>query len=299
MTQNDPKPPIFGITYGRPKVGKTLALIRAFPTALFISLKGAMNCASWLDIDVPHIELDNVDQMIKALASKKAKNYPAIILDDANLQLDREYLRIKAKAPSFKGNDQFNDKVFELRDASRDCATHVFWNMHEQAPRMVGKKEELKKVIPGTVLIQGWQLPEKLPAFADFLARVVYDDDAVGWPYVYQTSPDPDYITGDRLNISPGLFPLNIGELMRSTGYTIPRVKGMIWMDKTVEALANGIEKAGPDGLGDYLKKAAKQLMSKHNNQKHVRWALADAQDRVNLRRYQEGILETYLETYQ
>ena len=86
--------PVFGLTYGPPKVGKTLAMIRAFPTGLFFSLKGAMSCASWLDIDVKYVELKSVDLMIKAI-QKVGNKYPAIIIDDASLQFEAEFDRIK------------------------------------------------------------------------------------------------------------------------------------------------------------------------------------------------------------
>lgn len=289
--------PVFGLTYGPPKVGKTLAMIRAFPTGLFFSLKGAMSCASWLDIDVKYVELKSVDLMIKAI-QKVGNKYPAIIIDDASLQFEAEFDRIKRKDKTWAGNRKFNEKIIELRDACRECPVHVFWTMHEQAPREAkAQDKKLGKIIPGTVLVPGWQLPEKLPAMVDFVARVTWDDDAIGWPRVYQTAPDEAYITGDRLNISPGYFPLNIGELLRSGGYDIPRAKGFEWMEDAVETISRKVVSLGEDERSDYLRGAAKKLLTKHSNQKHVRWAIADACDRVNLKQYQANLLDTYLET--
>lgn len=293
------KPPIFGITYGPPKVGKTLATIRAFPTALFISLPGAMSCASWLDIDVKSVQLKTIDQVIEAVkraGSSKAK-YSAIIIDDASLQFDAEFDRIKDKDPSWSGNRKFNEKIIELRDTCRESPLHVFWTMHEQAPReakAVGAK--MGKVIPGTVQCPGWQLPEKLPAMVDFVARVTYDDDFFGWPYVYQTAPDESYITGDRLNMSPGLFPLNIGELLRSAGYEVARPKHLQWMEPAVETLAGKLISLSEDERPEFMRSAAKKLIVKHPNQKHVRWAFADACDRMVLRQFQANILDNYLD---
>ena len=293
------KQPIFGITYGPPKVGKTLAFIRAFPTALFISLPGAMSCASWLGIKVKHVVLKDIDQIIDAVkrAGKSKANYSAIILDDASIQFDAEFDRIKKKDSSWSGNRKFNEKIIELRDICRESPKTVWWNMHEQAPREAkAADKKLGKIIPGTVQCPGWQLPEKLPAMVDFVARVTYDDDAMGWPYVYQTAPDEGYITGDRLNISPGLFPLNIGELLRSDGYEVARPKGLEWMEKTVETLAGKLISLTEEERDEYLRGAAKTLLKKHPNQKHVRWAFADACDRVTLRQYQASLLDTYLD---
>lgn len=293
------KPPIFGITYGPPKVGKTLAMIRAFPTALFISLPGGMSCASWLDIDVKSLHLKTVDQMIevvKRAGSSKSK-YSAIIIDEASLQFEAEFDRIKNKDSSWGGNRKFNEKIIELRDTCRESPLHVFWTMHEQAPReakAIGAK--VGRIIPGTVLVPGWQLPEKLPAMVDFVARVTYDDDHLGWPYIYQTAPDEAYITGDRLNMSPGIFPLNIGELLRSAGYDIARPKGLEWMEAAVETLAGKLISLPEDERPDFMRSAAKKLIVNHPNQKHVRWAFADACDRVALRQFKASLLDTYLD---
>jgi hypothetical protein len=275
-------------------------MVRAFPSALFIAPRGALRCASWLGIDVKAVELPNVDTIIAAV--KKAKNkYPAIIVDDASIQFDQEYLRIKNKVSSFRGNDIFNKKILELRDVCRESPVHVFWTMHEQAPREVKQQDKkLGKIIPGTVLVPGWQLPEKLPAMVDFVARVVHDDDFTGWPYVYQTGPDPNYITGDRLSITPHRFPLNVGEVLRAAGYEVPRPKGLEWMNAAVEQVSKKVLDAMvSDGdIKEALEPVVPQLMkAAKQNQKHVRWVIADAHDRANLKRHEASLLDNYLDS--
>jgi hypothetical protein len=292
--------PIFGITYGPPKVGKTLAMVRAFPEALFLAPKGALGCTSWLGIKAKAATAPNVDTLIGAV-KKAGSRYPAIVIDDASIQFEQEYQRIKSKDRSWGGNAKFNEKIFELRDVCRDSPVHVFWTMHEAPPREVKAQEaKLGKIIPGTVLVPGWQLPEKLPAMVDFIGRVVYDDDFVGWPYVYQTGPDPDYITGDRLSITPDRFPLNIGEVLRAAGYDVPRAKGLEWMEAAVEAVAKILLDVivQESDIKDALEPVIPGLLKRANqNQKHVRWVIADAHDRANLQRHSASILDNYLET--
>lgn len=292
--------PVFGLTYSSPKRGKTLAMIRAFPGALFLALKGGLKCASWLGLEQRQLNqmvADDVDQMIKIIRAAKAK-YPAIVIDDATLQFDAEYARIKKKDSTWSGNDKFNKKIIELRDVCRDAPVHVFWTMHEQPPREVKKVgDNYGKLIPGTVLVPGWQLPEKLPAMVDFCARIVYDDSMIGWPLVYQTGPDEEFITGNRLSNSPTRFPLNIGELLRQAGYDVPCLKGFEWMEPVSEQLATKLVD-NPEEVGNTLREASAKLAEKIKNQRHIRWALQNGIDRANLWRYQANLLDTFLDQY-
>jgi hypothetical protein len=293
--------PLFGITYSPPKRGKTLAMLRAFPSGLFFCLPGGLDCVSWLGLETANINqkvCDTVDDIIAEI-KKAGKKYPAIIVDDASLQFDQEYLRIKGKDATWKGNDKFNQKILELRDASRDAAVPVFWTMHEASPREVKKPgENYGKLIPGTVAVAGWQLPEKLPAMASFVARIVHDDKAFGkWPYVYQIGPDPEFITGSRIDFGVTMFPPNIGELLRSTGEDVPRLKGFEWMEGVAETLSTRMLDK-PTEVKDTVREAAAKLLEKKVSQRHIRWALADSFDRANLKRYRANLLDTYLDNF-
>jgi len=282
-------------------MGKTLAMLRAFPSGLFFSLPGGLDCVSWLGLETGNIAHKTgltVDEMAAAIKAAGTR-YPAIIIDDASLQFDAEYLRIKKKQPTWQGNESFNQKILELRDVCRDAPVPVFWTMHEQPPREVKKLgENLGKIIKGTVLVQGWQLPEKLPAMASFVARVVHDDASIGWPRVYSIRPDEEYITGSRVDFAiPDQFPLNIGEMLRSVGEEVPRLKGFEWMENVVETLSARMLD-NPADIKTVLKEAADKLKDKVPNQRHIRWALADSFDRANLKRYQATLLDTFLNNF-
>jgi hypothetical protein len=290
----------FGITYGPSKTGKTLAAVRAFPDGLFIAPPGALTSARWLDWEPQTVELkrDQGFKHIGDLVKRASGKFPAIIVDDLSLIADNELEACKKVAKGFAAFDVFNRRMYDLRDICRNAESHVLFTCHEQAPREV-KKDAFSRYIPGAPLMPGWQVPEKLPAMADFVARVVYDDDTPGWPYVYDTAPDPHYITGDRLAILPGRFPLNLREALLGAGYAVPRPEPLVWMEEYVEATAlDLLEESGekkPD-LKRVLSATAGTLQ--HHSPRHVRWVLADALDRMSLRRHTANLLVDFIDNY-
>tara|TARA_R110000824_G_scaffold23246_13_gene83707 strand:+ start:10665 stop:11549 length:885 start_codon:yes stop_codon:yes gene_type:complete len=291
---------IFGITYGRSKVGKTLALVRAFPDGLFIGPPGALTCAKWLDWE-PQVLSVTRKQGFKFLADtiKKASGkFPAIIIDDLSLIADAELEQCKKVAPGYAAFDLFNKKIYDLRDAAREASSHVFFTCHEQAPREV-KKDQHNRYIPGAPLIPGWQAPEKLPAMVDFCARVIHDEDAPGWPFVYATGPDQNYIQGDRLAILPARFPLNLREAMLGAGIDVPRPKALAWMDEYVEATAQDLQEQFLEKTPDFQRvlKVTARTIQEHSP-RHVRWVLADAMDRMVLRRHTSNLLTDFIGNY-
>ena len=293
---------VFGITYGPAKTGKTLACVRAFPGALFIAPPGALMCSRWLDWEPKVVELQRKQGIkhIIELVKKASGKVPAIIIDDLSLIADVELDRCKAAAPGFAGHDLFNKRIYDLRDTCRAAQSHVFLTCHEQAPREV-KKDTSPRYIPGSPLMPGWQLPEKLPAMVDFCARVVHDDSGPGWPYVYDTSPDRHYITGDRLAILPGRFPLNLREALMGAGYDVPRPEPLAWMEEHVEATCHKLSEESASKKPDYkrvLALTAKMLTDQSHSPRHVRWVLADALDRMVLRQHTDNLLVDFIDTY-
>jgi len=290
---------IFGIIYGPAKRGKTVAAIRSFPTGFFISPKGGMLSSNWLGWEPKSVEATGFDQIMNILS--KPHNHPAIIIDDFSIIADAELGKLKKTHRGWSAFDVFNAKVYELRDCAREANCHVILIMHEQPPREV-KKEGGGKYIPGAPLIPGWQLPEKLPALADFVARVVHTDDFPGpWPFVFQTGPDQNYITGDRLAITPPLSPMNLGETLRAAGYTIPRPEPLLWMEDAVEKisqlLVQQMQKEEPN-FQPILKAAATKLTAKVSDKRHIRWALLDSFDRAYLKIHSTNLVDDFIESF-
>jgi len=297
--------PVFGIIYGVPKSGKSVSLLKAFVDGLFVAPPGALMCSEFLGFKpnvrdvVPGI---GVERIIK-LIDRESKNYPAIIIDDFTLIADAELLTIRAKVPGFAAFDVFNKRIYQLRDVARNSKCHIFLVMHEQAPREV-KKDNHTRWIPGAPLIAGWQLPEKLPAMADFVARMRYDDDVVSaWPYVYNTEPDANYITGSRLPMIPEVFPPNIREVMLASGYDLPRPAELKWLDKVADEVCKELVKAPQltgSSVKDVLSKMLPALAKKHADKdtRHLRWAISDGVDRATLRFHEKNLLDNFVQSF-
>tara|TARA_R100001509_G_C4876979_1_gene218851 strand:+ start:845 stop:1777 length:933 start_codon:yes stop_codon:yes gene_type:complete len=294
MTRQD----LFALTYGPSGCGKTLGAIRAFPDGLFIAPIGATKCANFLDVTPKTVTPRNVGEIVNILRSKDTKKCPAVVVDDFSIIADAELQQCKQRFKGWSAFDEFNKRVYELRDAAREAGIPVVFTMHQQAPKEV-TNEHGTRHIPGAPLIPGWQLPEKLPAMADFVARVVYSGESLGsWPYVYQTGPDASYVTKDRLGISPPTFPLNLRVLLLEAGYNLPRPKALQWMDKIVTGLVPKLQpilqEKNKEELQQLLTKCFQQLNGKYS-QPHIRWALMDAIDTANLKLHRLTLVDNFI----
>ena len=287
---------LLGILYGPSGSGKTLALIRAFPEGLFISPAGALLCAQHLGWE-PKGRLFTTLQDVTETIQRESDKYPAIIVDDLSLLADQEMVEIRKRFSGWSANAELNRRITLLRDAARAASCHVFITMHERAPREV-KHEGNTRYIPGSPLIPGWEMAEKLPAMCDFVARVVYDEMTPWpWPYVYKTGPDPHYVTKDRLGVLRPTIPMNLRPLLVAKGFAVPRPKELQWMDSIVDQLAPMLVPILDDAeeLKILLTKAALKL-SKHRPE-HIVWCLTDAIDTAQLLTHESTKVESFINT--
>jgi hypothetical protein len=91
---------------------------------------------------------------------------------------------------------------------------------------------------------------------------------------------------GSRYN-TPDMAPMNLGEILRLAGYSIPRLPGLEWQEKLADALARrlcevglGNELAVKDALSRVLDKAMRSFTK---SEAHAYWALRDGYDRAVL----------------
>jgi len=302
-------PFVFGIIYAAPKKGKTLNLLMSFPNSLVMAPVGATACAEYAGIkpETWDIKPDTrVTKIIEVLNRASASGkFDAIIIDDFSLIADAELHHIQAnpRNAGFKAFDVLNKIMYKLRDAARNAKCHVFLVMHETPPREV-TRDNRTVFIPGHPSITGWKLPEKIPAMADFVVRMKHDPKAISrWPYVYQAAPTPDYITGSRLAMMPGMSPTNIREVMLATGYELPRPNGMEWMDDVAETVCQELVKAEAQdkrAVKKWLSSDGSVLAEAHKDKdpRHVRWAISDGIDRAVLRRHETNLLDDFFANF-
>jgi|GEM_PF-5189699 len=296
----------FGCVYAPPKKGKTFSLLAGLPESIFVARTRALLPARMLGTDVAArimdraVPLTNVRDAIDTLHEHGA-SASSIVLDDFNFAMD-ETLRLMTIKHGDNW-DRFTETIEEVREfcvLADEVDAVVFTSHHEMNPRTVkNKKTKVETPLPGGPLVPGWKLPEEYPAWMSMVIRMVYDETSPSWPYVYQTGPDPDYVTGDRTGISPPFFPANLGVLLREAGYNVPRPKGLAWMDKVVAAASQKIlpimQEADTAAMGTYLASIATKLGSKGIAPEHIKWAIRDSYDRARLLDAQANLVDDFI----
>lgn len=307
-----------GLAYGRPKRGKTLGLLKAALHGLVFDAGTGADAIAYLGLDnylgsrliaAPCVHnategLQNYgDKFGVALVddfTHMCKNTVAFIHNQIELPPTQRLDRFRHLNPrnKFAHGDAFNREITNFVQAMNEAKCDVLVSMHEQ-----DEKEKVQTkgqgdaavskvlgVISGTVAMPGWQWPESFPGHFSFVAHIVHDTSFLGWPWVYATRATPEWIAGDRFDVTPPRCPQNLGEVWRAAGRRVPRPKGLEWMESVVEATANRlVEKHGVEDfkLEEFYLSVIDKIKTKfpNSNAKHRRWAMQDAMDRAFLKR--------------
>lgn len=282
-----PQRGLYIVLYGPSKTGKTTAaVVLALGGGRALADPGAiLPVQSFLAVDPSSFASENPQSLADvALAIKRAPpTCPALLVDDLSLIADR----------SFKGDwNKLGDDLVLVRDATRDAnakGIHVVFTAHEVPPRTSsGKWVRGGPALPG-------QYPERFCAYADVVARVMYDDSAQPWQYILRVGPQPDYVSGDRVTAFPAACPMNLAEGFRAAGYNIPRPPALTWMEGAVESGAAAIAKSGLDQWRTVLRSLMEKLNEKARDPRHVRWVLQDALHRAQFRMKPRADLDNFL----
>ena len=268
----DPKS-FLGCVYGPQGSGKTLGALRAFPTGVFVATPGALTTQQWLGIEVKSLEAKGVIEATKIVRAAAKKQFPAVVFDDFNLQIDYEIRRIRGIKTGWAQWNELADLIMDFRDACLECPSLIFLTMH-------------------------YDLTNKFPSYFSYLAHVV-PSDLPGWPFLLNTMASVDWLAKDRTAIGlPGKVPMNFGEALRVAGMDLPRPEGLEWMEAAVEKIACDavpLLKTNED-LKVFLKESAKELASKIDNNRHVRWTIADALDRAYLKQAETDMVDSFID---
>lgn len=281
-----PLDPILATIYGESGMGKTSDTLYAFPTALYIAAPGALNPSLGL-LYIPEPKrvdcktLDEATYVCNDFASKKDAPV-AVAVDDLSLLVQRTVMQLQAAG--VKGYDLWFlilNKIIKLADAARySLKAHFVINAHVQPPHDVR----------GEYIKGGPMLPGKgaaaLPKHCDVCLRAIAQKDRLIWPFAYQSNnSDDSYTTKDRNNVCANETPMNLAEIMRESGYAVPRLFN--WQESVVEKLsARIINMQSKEEIVSYLSGAKKQIEAKYTtNQSHIGWTFRDAIDRAVIRR--------------
>ena len=288
---------VFAIAYGASKRGKTSDCLYSFPNALYIAAPGALKPAEWIGIPAAYLEqrrrlVDDIEALLGIIRDIKVSpkgpgEFAACVVDDFSLLSDTTFSRLEKKLSGFKLWGALRDLIIELRDMGRRKGIHMIFNAHES-----GTRTYQGRFIRGGPKLPGG-LPEDFPAACDMVLRAVeHPDRRLGWRAAYQCSNTrSDFITGDRHKKAYDMCPMNLGELLRSAGFVLPRLPGMEWSNDVVEALAEALIpqflKGDPmqEEAQQLLRVAAVQIEAKYTKDKRlVGWVIRDSIDRAMIR---------------
>jgi hypothetical protein len=301
--------PSFSIAYADLKAGKTSDVLAAFPNAVFVAAPGALAPAInlWGFEPPQRNDLETFGD-VRRFGEKMDSKHVALVVDDATLIADRTANYYFGKG--LRGWDIWGAvlaSAVKMRDSLRRRGFHIAFTCHPRSARV-----ENGVRVRGGPSFQG-QCALKIPAACDFLLRAEARPGAMtaatgsdlgietggvagagteatqqfGWPMVYRLAWHPDWMQGSRYG-TPDLAPMNLGEILRLAGFSIPRMKGLEWQDKVAAGLAQALWD-GP-GLGDaaYTRACFEQVKAGclarfSQNEAHVYWAIRDGFDRAVL----------------
>jgi hypothetical protein len=289
-----PHDPSFSILYADLKAGKSADALAAFPLGVYVAAPGALAPAEkvWGFKQPPRHDLETFKDIAK-FAEELNGSTLALICDDATLIADRtaNYLRRKGLG----GWDLWAavlSQAIHMRDSLRRRGFHVVFTCH---PRTAHVDNGVR--VRGGPSFQG-QCAEKIPAAADFLLRAEARDGQlagpapIGWPMLYRTGYSPDWLQGSRYN-TPDQAPMNLAEILRLAGYSIPRLPGLEWQEALADALARRLCEVGL-GNTELVKDALERVLDKAlrsftRSEAHAYWAVRDGYDRAVLWTAQAG----------
>jgi hypothetical protein len=295
-------PTVMVTVYGKPKKKKTSDVIAAFPTALCIGVPSAITLVAQNELgftpavhpEPPQTLPELVNLLDYVGRTGLAKQYGAIIVDDASHICDRSMMVWNEEAPAGKSGkkDKFyayqllNKYLLMLSGLSRHMGVHLAFTFHE---RMPGTNAD-GFFCPGGPNVPSRNQVETLPSWCDINVRAMVDSTYPDpwFPGTYFCDPtNPEWVTGDRTGVCWSKTPGNLREILRASagGYQLSRVAGLEWQDDVAEELAGYILESSD--INGSIKKIAEvnPRFSAGAHQIHLRWACQDGIARATLRK--------------
>lgn len=295
---------IMALLYGRPKRRKTSSLLAAFPNALCIGVRSAIelvgqNCLGFTPTvygynadgtkyaDEPRTLVDLWEVLSSLKTQGHLDAFDAVIVDDGSLLCKASMVHWRATAPrgkrgkpdGFYPYQQLADYLVTLADFMRHSGCHLAMSFHERAPRF-DRETGVFQAIGGPDIPQQSQV-ESVPGWCDLVARVVLDD-AYPDPWLptsfYVNVANQHWVTGDRTGICSEVTPSSLREILRAsqTGYRLSRVAGLEWQDEVADKLVDLLkdQTLSIDPVKAAVSVARKQYP--HYHPLHFRWACQD-----------------------
>jgi hypothetical protein len=292
MTTKSADAPPFVVICGPAGCGKSVDITRAVgPTAVIAAAAGALKpiepvLGTTILMEYPATTIEEATKHLRELGKAIAvggKKMPVVpqwyVADEFSYMADRTWNRLEKRISGFALWGKMRDVCIEFRDAARESGIGVIASCWDQGP--VTKSSG--KFIRGGPQLPS-DLPEKFPGIADYIFQAQHDVSRTPWPWRYRTRGDANWALKDRDHKTPMYAPMNLGEILRFAGYTLPRPAHVPWMDDVVEELAGHFSAVAAGQHGQLAEEAYQMLLGYGHDPRHVKWAVTDARDRALLR---------------
>jgi len=283
---SQPAHPAFVITYAPSGAGKTVDCGYSFPVAVFAAAPGALESirsTCGYDPEGQRREVRTMADARNLIKVARESGIKTIVFDDFSHIAEQTFASIEASwrgKPDLRGMyGALATETLTFRDTCRYAGINVILNAWEKQPAIrAGVAHRGGPQLPGN-------LPEAIPALCDLVLRGSLDPMRKPWPGVYLSAPNASWIQKNRFEAIPATAPMNLGEILRHTGYVIDRHPGLAWQEDAVEKIAKLFLSVQPHEQAEAGRQAYAALEAKTPNKKVITWTLRDAVDRAALRR--------------
>lgn len=295
MAETDP---FVVLTYGPSGIGKTTDMGYSFPRALFIAAPGALNSVrSVCGYKPDSIEVETIEDATKVVSTVgKAGRYQTVVIDDFSFLAEQTFAKLEKSFSGFRLWGNLRDQTLNFRNQSRYAGVNVVLNSWEQGPKT---KQDGTRVRGGPQL--SGKLPEQIPAMCDVVLRGVHDPRRQPWPTVYRCNNDPNWSMKDRFDTASVVdpAPMNLAEILRSSGRVIERHPDLPQQEAQVEAIAKLLAEEQEKGsqINAVANSAYAALVANGTPVTVARWTLRDALDRHAIRVAKAEAAQQFLPT--
>lgn len=296
--------PLFMLTYGVPKVGKTLASLRAFSSGVFV---GPPQCflpaKEFLGIEVKTVVVNKISDLFPIVAAARKKPPVSLVISDMTILSSEEVIHIRdvERITGWDVYAAYESRMKRLVRELREISCPILLEFHQDPPKVQKKNTaSVKKetFLEGRPKVPGWVMPEELPGYFDAVLQVISDESMLSsfvWGYGFSSRPDGTFVRGDRTALFPPVFPLNIREVLRCSNLHTPMHPDAAWIEEKVDSLASRLvelqtnDEFDSEHLAPLLEGVVRAFSDKHPG--HVQWLILDAFDRAELHKFRESRL--------
>lgn len=249
--------PAVVFAYGDKGVGKSVDQFLADPLAWTLGPDGCLKGARWFCGDAvysgaEHLlvrvsTLDDVIAVLTQMAEGKRERRNVRIDDFTPISATTIHQLRSKYGDTGRGPYQMWDHYDRLVDTIKVYANtlgiHVFASSHIAQPHQTTNRGFVK----GGPDVGGPGAMDTILSTTHVIYKAEPDPARWPWPAGYRCdNPSATWEFKDRHNVVMGSAPMNLREILRVAGYTLPRYPGMEWQDEWADRVANEVDAGRP-----------------------------------------------------